>query len=120
MEVRTGFVNMPFMPSAKRCPCFRLDAVFFHKGEFIFSLIERMELDLIDGRNDVGIEAEVDDAVWQEIADTDRADPAFFVKLRHSSPGTVIISKRHMDEVKVEVVRAEFLAGTLEGSFVFS
>lgn len=50
-----------------------------------------------------------------EAGDADGPDASFPVQSLHGPPGAVIVAVRFMDEVKVQVIHAQFLAGKFEG-----
>jgi hypothetical protein len=54
---------------------------------------------------------EIDEPVGVEVRHTDRSDEAVGVELFHRSPGAVVVAERLMDQVQVDVVEPESLAG---------
>ena len=73
-----------------------------------------MGLHLVDGGNRLVREDEVNDPVSEEVADAYRPDAALALELLHGPPASVIVAVGHVDEVEVEVVRAEVLQRLLE------
>src|SRR3954465_5987886 len=64
--------------------------------------MERMRLDLIDGRYDLVVLDEVHHAVGMKVAHADRADAALAVQLLHRTPRAIDVADWLMDQVEIE------------------
>ncbi len=98
-----------FQPLRERRPCLRLHSQFLHDLKIFFSLIVGMPFDLVDLRYNLHIITQIQQTVRVKIAHPNCTDLSFFIQLFHSPPGTIIISKRHMDQIKVQIVESKFL-----------
>src|SRR5699024_5079317 len=67
----------------ERSPRLWLNTVFMHQLERIFLLKERMQLYLIDGRDDFYAFTEIAKTVWIKVADTDGTQLAFTIRFFH-------------------------------------
>ena len=92
---------------SERRPGHEADVIGLHDFAELLLLAERMRFHLVDGGHDVVRENQVEQAVGQEVADADGANLARFVQFLHRVPCAVVVAVGHVDEVEVEVVRAE-------------
>ena len=99
----------------KRAPGFRHNAVLLHEGQRIFLLEEGMQLHLVDCRDDLDGLAQVSQTVWIEVAHADRLQLAFLVGFLHRAVGTDIVAHRLMNQVEIEVGKAQIVQRGLDG-----
>ena len=71
--------------------------------------MERVRLDLVDGRRHVLMNEKVHHAVGLEVAHADRSRSTIAVQLLHRTPRAVHVAVGLVDQVEVDVVEAEAL-----------
>ena len=98
-------------------PRLRDDPVFLHDLEGFLLLEEGMDLDLVDGGDDVHRLAEVEQAGGVEVADADGPHLAGAAGFLHGAVSAHIVARRLMDQVEVKVVEAEVLQGAVQRRF---
>ena len=97
-------------------PRLRLDVQGFHVLDSPGLSEEGMQLHLVDHRGDPGIQAQVGQPVRVEVAHADGPDLSSLVQLLHGPPGSVVVVHRLVDQVQVQIVQAQLLHRSLEGS----
>lgn len=100
----------------ERAPALRLHAVLLHHLDVVEALAERVDLDLIDVRNDFCVHGQISEAVGHEVCHADRADAPGFAEFLHGAPAAVVVAERLMDQVEVKIIKAEPLQGLLESA----
>ena len=96
-------------------PRFDLHPVGRHQLLVTWALEEGVDLDLIDGRDDVVVLDEVDEPVGVEVGDADRSDQTLVEQSLHGPPGAVVVAERLMDQIQVHTFQPEPVERPLEG-----
>ena len=98
----------------ERAPRLDLHAVLAHQFLVGMALEERVGLDLVHRRGDVVVVDQVDQPVGVEVRHADRLGEALAVRFCIDAPGAVVVAKRLVNEVQVDVVKTEALEGSVE------
>jgi hypothetical protein len=93
-----------------------LDTPTAHQLVLIGPLMERVRLDLVDGRGDLVLIDQVDQPIHREVRHTDRPDSALPKEVLHRTPLAVVVAEGLVDQIEVEVVQAEALKRLLKGA----
>ena len=92
----------------KRSPCLRLDFVPIHCLDCRSLLMEGMDLNLVDCRQNLMIDAQIYQTGFIKVADSNGPDDPIPVHFFHRPPCAVVIGKRLMQQHKVEIVKLQF------------
>lgn len=101
----------PFDKSALRL---MPDSLFLHKTLVFATLPKYMRFYLIDHRHNLVVINQIDKAVGRKVADADSPNHPLVVELLQSPPGAVVVAKRLVDEVKVEILQSQTVEGAVE------
>ena len=91
----------------KRSPCLRLDFVPIHCLDCRSLLMEGMDLNLVDCRQNLMIDAQIYQAGFIKVADSNGPDDPIPVHFFHRPPCAVVIAKWLMDQVEVQMLQPQ-------------
>ena len=88
----------------KRSPCLRLDFVPIHCLDCRSLLMEGMDLNLVDCRQNLMIDAQIYQTGFIKVADSNGPDDPIPVHFFHRPPCAVVIAKWLIDQVEVQIL----------------
>ncbi len=104
--------------ASERAPALGENALLGVEGAQFVLREQRVQLDLVDGRQDPGLLLQPLDVTGREVRDADRPDETLLAELDHRLPGIDELAhpgQRPVDQIQVHVLDAEPRPGLLEG-----
>ena len=78
-------------------------------------LEEWVDLDLIHHRLDLLVHAQIHQPLWRKVAHPDGPDDSLLIQALHSPPCAIVVTKRLMDQIEIDVIQAQLLQRAVKG-----